>query len=327
MLLALDPNIVQAVVYDMDSIELLRYLGIAQDAPDLKVKIAADEFDTIRRAYQDYLLTHNREFPNLSHKFAKHILNRWQHWTESRQTDSLSPEIIQFIDDNGCTDELERCLIALAALYDDVFLSCFSHDAGVPDLQDRVILHNPDLIEQLRRIARSFLLYAPLEARVKLEDEFWSSLFEQKVADWISRNMRYPSEMIETSYYPPYLKQSQGAGEVDVLATNHISKPRRILVCECKLRLPGNEDKLISKEEIAQLVATFEVIKREKVPEYERSGYSVRVQALFVSNASGIMQGAKELAKSEKVWVRRAYLPDDWHLHTEWIIDRCERVR
>ena len=169
MLLALDPSIVQAAIYDMDSMELLQYLGVTQNAAKLKVQIVVDESNILKKTYEDYL-EHEGGWQTLSIKFAYSILDKWNDWTKGRPTDSLDPEVKQFIID-AKTDKLEGCLIALA-LYNDVLLSCLSPDTKVPTPQVRVILHNPKRIEQLKAISEFSMPYFPSRAKIKLEYEF-----------------------------------------------------------------------------------------------------------------------------------------------------------
>ena len=77
----------------------------------------------------------------------------------------------------------------------------------------------------------------------------------------------------------------------------------------------------------SQLITVWKAVKQYEEYKANQEGYTVRVFPLLVSNANGMTDTARQIAKGEKVDILRAILPEKWYQHTDWEIERCEKLR
>ena len=103
-------------------------------------------------------------------------------------------------------------------------------------------------------------------------------------------------------------------------------EPRRILVCEVKLRMPTNTSKGISIKEVNQLVDAVESVRKEEYIQSRKHGYSYTIIPFLISNANIINEDAKLIASANKVTIMSAQLPDKWYWSSDWIIRNCVKV-
>lgn len=194
-------------------------------------------------------------------------------------------------------------------------------------LQQRNTIHDEIKVRELRNYLPEFELVYSEGAVAYLEYEFFSDLFEIKVSQWVKKHHKYPT--VETNHYPPYLRRTRGAGEIDVYGFDYDSQRRsvRVVVCECKLRMPGSSHKLVGEDEIEQLAHTFEAATEREKQKWEPDGCSVKTFGLVISNADGMTEDAQAVANRKHVQVLHAQLPDDWHRHAGWEIQRCDKMK
>jgi hypothetical protein len=325
MIVALDPNVIIVALCHRGSHDLLFYLWDSNSRDlDRAVRIARDNEGVLRNEYNRCLQQRLQQDPeSLVVSFLQDLLSQWEAWSIVKASD-LCDGASNFLSGNGCTSKPEPQLIALAA-NSDVLLGTVDPDVNHPGLQPRVIIRTPGKVGSLCQHLPQFQVIYSTEAVAFLEYKFLSTMFEGKVESWVRRQYRYPH--VKHSADLPYLKKTAGAGEVDVLAFDYQCNPRRVLVCECKLRMPQKGSKLVNEEEVAQLVTTWQVVKDHEEQKARDEGYGVQVFQILVSNAEGITEQALVLARKYGVEIRRAVLPQDWHRYTNWEIDRCERVR
>ncbi len=325
MIVALDPNVIIAALSHRGSLDLLLYLWDSNSYNlDRAVRIARDEEGVIRSEYNQCLGQRLRQEPKpLDVAFLTELLSQWDSWTTVKAS-NLNGGASRFLEDNGCVIEPEPQLIALAA-NTGVIAGTVDPDVDHPELQPRVIIREPAEVRSLCQHLPEFQVVYSTEAVAFLESDFLSTVFEGKVESWIRRQYGYPR--VERNAYPSYLREAEGAGEVDILAFDYRSGPRRVLVCECKLRMPQNESKLIGENEVLQLVTTWGEVKEREQQRAKEDSTTVRVLPMLVSNAEGTTGQARTLARQHGVEIRRAILPRDWHRYTNWEIGQCERVR
>ncbi|NPA77110.1 MAG: hypothetical protein GXN93_05155 [Candidatus Diapherotrites archaeon] len=322
--IALDLNVIIVALEDWASLELLSYLRNKNSSdPGRAAKIACDEDEIIREEYNRYLEQRLQQATKtLDVQFLQDLLSQWSTWTTPKQN-QLSEDATRFLEEQECTTGAEFQLIALAT-NSDVILGTVAPDVNHPELQPRVIIQSPEKIQELRQIQPEIQVFSPDKVKALLEYDFLPTLFEGKVVRWIEKKYKYPHT--QRNFYPPYLRKASSGGEIDILARDHQSNPQRVLVCECKLRMPGNESNLISDEEVQQIVSTWQAVKEHEESKATEEGYNVKVFAMLVSNANGATDQAITLAKQHRVEIWRVILPENWHRYSEWSIQRCERV-
>jgi len=327
MIVALDPNVIIVALNHRGSLDLLLYLWDSNSYNlDHAVKIARDEEGIIRSEYNQYLGQRLQQgFKTLDVSFLTDLLSQWDTWTTVK-AGNLNDRASRFLKDNGCVAKPEPQLIALAT-NSGVILGTVDPDITHRELQPRVIIQEPAKVHALCQRLPEFQVIYSSEAVAFLEYAFLSKLFESKVSEWTEKRYRNKYPRVEINRYLPYLKDATGAGEVDVLARDEESEPHRVLVCECKLRMPQKESKLVGEKEVSQLVTTWKVVKENEEQKAKKEGYNVRVFPMLVSNTEGITEQAWTLAQRHKVEIWRTILPENWHRHTNWEIDRCEQLR
>lgn len=325
MIVALDPNVIIVALGHRESLDLVLHIWDTNvSSSDRAVKIACDEQGIVQGEYNQYLgQALKQDFKTLEVMFLIELFRQWEAWTIVKPA-SLNDEASLFLEANGCVTEPEPRLIALAANPDVVLCAVGLHVIH-PHVQPRVVVHEHDRVRALRQYLPEFQVIYSASAKAFLEHKFFSDLFELKVAEWIRTrygNRRYPR--VKASFCPPYLK---GSGEVDVYGYDEDCEPRRVLVCECKLRMPRNESEWIDENEMSQLLTTWEMVNGYEQHKAEREGHTVRVYPMLVSNAGGITEQARRLARQHNVEIRRAMLPENWHRYSDWRIERCRLLR
>lgn len=317
MPVALDPNVVIASLKHRESFELVKYLWDHTMSQRADLRIAKDEANVLKSEYKRCLAwLESKGQKTLDTFFLSELLDYWDEWTCEKSAD-VNAEVLQFLRSQGCISILEVGLIGLAA-NSDVTLGVVGTDTICEGLQARVVVHKKELISSLRSYLKDLAIISSEGAVACLEENFHGLRFEDKVTEWVKHyfgTKRYPWAVSR-----PSLKYLDGIGDVDVLARDQEMDPQRVLVCECKLRMPNNSGKLVNEEEIQQLVKVSEIVKEHEKKKADDEGYNVRVYALLVSNASGITHSAHKLAEENKVVVYKVRMPRDWYRHTYWEI-------
>lgn len=328
--IALDPNTIVMAPFDWDGTKLLNLLRSAKlGESKYNVEIVRDEEDLIRQEYKRYYdkgIEQGRR--TLDMQFLDQLLCEWNRWT-AKKPSVLSHGAARFLQDNGCIDGSERDLIALAA-NPGVFYGAAPASEECQDLEDRAIVLDSSKVGALCIELPDFEVEYIPGTLARIDQVYLSRLFERKVAAWIRKKFQFSRKQVKVNRLLPYLKGIEGGGEVDIYAEDRDSTHHRVVVAECKLRLPGHEGKLLDEgthEEVSKLVSKYQLINEWELQKSEREGHGVSVFPMLVSNASGITQRAMEVARQNKVKVYRAKLPRDWQRDSEWSIEQCEIVR
>lgn len=326
--IALDPNVIVLAPCDWDSAELLRKLkSVKNRLCEYDVEIVCDKHDLLKKEYKKHYdkgIEQGRR--TLDMQFLDELLKQWDNWISEKPT-LLAERSVIFLRGNRFQDEVEPELIALAA-QPNVFLGIAPPNTNHPDLAPRTLINDPQKVELLRMELPEVDIEDTSHALARIDYVFLSRIFEKAAAHWIKKKYGYGRTKV--NYKPPYLQQVEGGGEVDVYAFDDASEPCRVLVCECKLRMPGHEGTLLDEgekkddKEISKLIGKFRMVRDHESDKASSEGYSVRAYPIIISNAAGITQRASDLASKYGVKVYRASLPKDWFRYSAWAIERCE---
>jgi hypothetical protein len=331
---ALDPNVIIASGYDTESAKLISDLWEKHryDKPG-RIFFATDTGKELRAAYvatRDSLRARG-DSKRLETKNIEELLDKWEKWTRGRDN-GLDGDITAWLRINGCTSATELQLVALGAS-DGVFACAVGKD-GICDevVEGRPVLHDRCKLLKLRKLHLPGLevrYSSSGEALAHLEYSYLSRLFEHKVAGWVQKQFDYHPALVKVGYTPLSVKE-ENAGDIDVYAEDVTSTLRRVLVCECKLRLPTSRSiREIEAGEVDQLIRKVKAVNRFETAQGAKEGFRAKIFGILVSNAKSAHPDALERAKGEKnkieIWA--AALPPDWDKHSEWALKRCERIR
>ncbi len=328
--IALDPNVISCFMYDAETLDFLNFFVKKLETANNGPKLARDNYK-IKKAYQkDYLRLIEKEemriMPTVELKFLSDLLSNWSEWTIPKSADIDSSDAVSCMTGNGCSvDGLELVLIGLAA-NNDVTLIATNLDK--PCQQKRYILHKESLIQSLRNeyLPNLRVVYSKF-ARTFIETTIHSNLFEDRVANWVKKHYRYRFRRVNAHYTPPYLMAKGGAGEVDIYAEDDEEPDTiRVLVGECKLRMPANSKKLVGLKEMEQLVKKIEAVNEHESARWAPNGRTTQVFGMFVSNAIGITKKAAQLARKHKIDCLQAEMSESWHRYTDWRIKHCSKL-
>jgi hypothetical protein len=207
---------------------------------------------------------------------------------------------------------------------DDVVL--VANDIYQEDIH-RCVICNKQRVDCIKNKLPGFkLLYCKyVEAYLKYDEH--SELFDYRTADWLKEKSGYSYPKVIPRHYPPYMKKENG-GEMDVYAEDDVSTPHqvKILICECKLRMPQQNGKLISIGDVAQLLDKMKAVKEHESVFWEQRGFSVKVEGMIISNANGITDKANDLARTENVLKKQAELSPHWYETSDWRILGCKNL-
>jgi CRISPR-associated protein (TIGR02584 family) len=152
-------------------------------------------------------------------------------------------------------------------------------------------------------------------------EKFWSYIFEEKVALYLERG---PTRYKYTQAFPHFrIPNHERAGDVDVYAFwDHPQEQlRKVLVCECKLRLAATPDMSRLEEAIDQIVR----LKRPAIKAYERKcqeqdNLRRQFEWWVVTNMRAISLEIETKAQQNGIQIHVATLPSNWQAGLDWEI-------
>lgn len=333
--IVLDPNVIRIQLLCRDTSKLVHKVWDANESnSNFIVKIARDERNVLHSAFVKLLEEKaDGNVPGLDVLFLSDLLNYWDEWTDEQPIN---------IDDNAAqylktyhVEVVEFHLIAIAMQLSVKALCIPTQNTAATNFDVRQLCSNTDFVQDFRRhlqngaepkMSSGFQVWTSDTALVRLEEDYYSDLFEIKTQEWLRLRYRnkYPTSQI--NYYPPWLKAIEGTGEIDVLARDDNIKPRRVLICQCKLRMPLDKEKPINDEDVDQLVRSYEAVHKREQELAAEEGYSVQVYAMLISNTKKISEYARQKMKQKKMEWWLAILPDRWYQYSDWSFEDCQKM-